>query len=421
MNIKLGFAKQKVIFPKNIQLAGYAKERLSNSVHDDIFVKTIIFEKDNQNLLLVQLDTLCIDKNFLDYIKTELKEYKFKEIFISATHTHSSPGGLVDTNQGFFKGQFLTFGRYRQDIVDLYLDKIKLCIIESIKNLSVSKVRNITFNLNKKFYSNRNNQDIPIDNSINILEFLSSENKKILLFNLSCHPTILNGDNLCLSNDFPGYISSELEKEYEMVSFFNGSCGDISTRFHKKESNFKEVERIGKGILEEIHHNLVICKTEFKDMTNLKTLKNSYKLRVKKIDSEEIANKKLEIAELNYKNNLDLSQERILKSCIEGAQSNLTLTSNFSNVDFINFNVDILELNDIKIVFIPGEIYSSLTNIIKSKKEKIFIYGYSNGYLGYIPDYNSYLNPGYEVLSSPYEKGQGEVLINSILDLLGEE
>ena len=60
---------------------------------------------------------------------------------------------------------------------------------------------------------------------------------------MACHPTVLNGENLMLSADFPGALESCFA-DAEMVAFVNGSCGDMSTRFTRRESSFAEMERM---------------------------------------------------------------------------------------------------------------------------------------------------------------------------------
>jgi len=85
-------------------------------------------------------------------------------------------------------------------------------------------------------------------------------------------------------------------------------------------------------------------------------------------------------------------------------------------------HLSVWKLGPVGLVTIPGELFSSLGQKIKgeSPSPATIVAGYSNGYIGYIPDQEAYEQGGYETLSSPLLMGFGEDLAAAAVDGLRE-
>ena len=204
-----------------------------------------------------------------------------------------------------------------------------------------------------------------------------------------------------------------------MVAFINGSAGDMSPRFTRKECSFKECERFGKlaaDQLKEMMKQEVPTYTDF----SMDYEQAVFNVPSKKVDTPEVAKEKIEIAKKNLakgiKNNLPATEIRLLESYLEGANNALLSCEAFAKFTSIDINVSALKLPDLTIVFTPVEMFSMLSN--KLKEYGLEFISYTNGFKGYMPDETAYANNYYEVFSTPYACGSGELLMKCIKEWL---
>jgi len=89
--------------------------------------------------------------------------------------------------------------------------------------------------------------------------------------------------------------------------------------------------------------------------------------------------------------------------------------------------VQVITLGDkAALVGIPGEMFVELGLEIKrnSKFPYTFVLGLANDYVGYIPTSAAFDEGGYEVKTaswSKFDRRAGEILVESVLDMLGED
>lgn len=420
MKYKVGYGKRCITPELGTILAGYDYPRIAESIHDDLYVRVITFRGD-KIYVLIQLDLVGIDYYFIDIIKEELNKVGVEEnnIFVITSHTHSGPSGTVNTNKGYQKGLKQVFGEYNENYVLRIVSKIKESVIDGFENEDFASIEVYRKHIDG-VCSNRNNKEWAYDNELIKIEIIRKDDKKILLYNLPCHPTVMNHLNMSVTADFPYIVEEELN-EYSFIMFINGSCGDISTRFTREEASFAEMKLIGKKVANNIRaNNISVYKNKIEKL-NSKDLEVSLKL--KSFETEEQALQKVEDAKSRLedakKENRNITELRVLESMVEGATNNYKLIKGFTNVKEINAKIKIFEINDIKLIFIPGEVFSSLGIKIKEvDKVNNIVCGYGNGYIGYIPDKEAYKKKCYESFSSPFECGQGEKLVDEIIRII---
>ena len=99
------------------------------------------------------------------------------------------------------------------------------------------------------------------------------------------------------------------------------------------------------------------------------------------------------------------------------------MVESFAGIEKISMEAKVLKINNWFIVYIPGELFTSLGRRLKDKftANHILISCYSNGYSGYIPDTAAYNQGGYETLSTPLAAGEGEKLVDKIADIIDIE
>lgn len=406
--MKTAFTKVDITPVLPVQLSGYGKLQVAYKVHDPLYARIFLLN----DLLWVQLDLTCFDQFLLDLISKETGFSKDK-LIVSAIHTHSAGGGTINTYEGLLKGLDANLGGA---LNPEYCLRIAKTIGNTIKDLR-NDLKETTLKVFKGkvigLGTDRHDPNFEADEDALILEW-NREDKKAMIVRMSCHPTVMNENNLEISADFCGAIEPNFS-DYEMVAYVNGSCGDMSTRFTRQESTFKEVERYGKLVSDQIKKIMTQEVEEYKDF-EMNYLQKSFTLKVKKVDSIEEAKEKVKLAQekLNeaIQKNLDPKEIRLVKSYLEGAQNNLLSAYAFSTLSDIDVNVSALKLPGITLIFTPLELFSKLSN---PYKQYGFEYvGYTNGYLGYMPDMNGYDQGYYEAFSTPYGYGEAEKFMVSI-------
>ena len=98
--MKTGFAALSIVPKQDTILAGYAPYRKMSGVHDEIYVRALILDAP-QRIVLIQFDLLVIEAVLKKAIAQRLDAHGYDEahLLVSATHTHSSIGHIMDSNR----------------------------------------------------------------------------------------------------------------------------------------------------------------------------------------------------------------------------------------------------------------------------------------------------------------------------------
>ena len=429
--MKLGFARKDITPDFPVPMAGYYVNRISQGVHDRLYVRVLFFvDKKNRPMAIIQLDLLnldriCMEKIF-DILKDNNTDYPSlnkNNILFCAAHTHSGFGGIFDTEHGIARELVPLYGEYNPALVELVVRRCTEAVAEAAKNCVETTVR-VNKGTVEGLGTNRRKADIPCDNSLFVMEFFRLDRKKILLYNLCCHPTVLNSENLLLSADFPGAVAEKLEEAsgaYEMVVFINGSAGDMSTRFTRYESSFTECNRYANIIVEALDKlkNGVFLPLDkaglhYQSLLLIKAVPpDPQKTRValqKAVEHlKELKNQKADTATL-----------RKAASLVEGAQISLIRSGSSENSESTRYKTvefGVLRINTSVIICSPFELFSTLAMKLKEKKN-VECFGYVNCLEGYLADCDAWDNLDYEALSSEFQRGEGERYIESLCELI---
>ena len=417
--MKAGFGKALLTPPPGVELAGFAGEgRTALGVHDELYARALLLQNEGEDAFcLVQTDLLDIDDGFAADIRAHLAPLGLLDnhIFVGAIHTHSGPKGTNKGTDPFVRGMRGLMGGYDETLCRDYLRAIAEAVAQARQNLCLCSFRYGTVNT-EGIATNRTDRALPGDPALLALEGWREDGQKLLLYSLACHPTVMNWENRLVSADLPGGVAALLEGgEYAQVMFLNGSAGDISTRFTKTAPTFEEVGRLAQtlaGYIGQALDNARPLATRPARATALHTA-----MQVKALDSVPAAGEKLtalekELAAARREGRPDL---RLYESRVEGAQSNLSLSQGFAGVEELPIEVRLFRLGTLVFVFVPGELFSALSNPLRAEfgPEVVFC-SYFGGYQGYIADEEAYNRGTYEALSSPYEAHQGRQLMEQV-------
>ncbi len=419
--MKAGFAKKKITPQRPCTLSGYAAVREMEGVHDDIYVKTLFLSVDGRVYGCISYDLLAVDSLLIERAAASLKEQGIprENVLVAAIHTHSGPGGILETRQGYLRGARELLGDIDEALIGDIAAATGECITEALENMQEGRLFRM-YGRCSGLGSNRDDESLKGNDSLLCFEVWSGQ-KKMMLVNFACHPTVLHEDNHLCSADFPGALQRHLKAEgYEMVLFLNGSCGDISTRFTRKGSGFDEVERCGK-LLGDSCHRLLEKKVPW-EIERIRVRQKNVKLRTKEAVSLQEARETLSRRKQEYEEGIRKGvspvEKRLLENMIEGADADLRYAQNYDGQTEYEVELNFCRINEDVFVAVPGELFSQLSNPLQD--EQTHFIGYANGYLMYFADRNAYRQRYYEALSSPFAEGEAERMMELVKNEIQE-
>jgi len=419
----MGFALRPITPGIPCRLAGYATVRPAEGVADELYARALALDGADGLIVILQLDVLCVDELFIGLVEERLKVTGIKrdDLLVFCSHTHSSFGGIFDVSDSLNAQLVELFGEANPGLLDMLAESSAQVITEAIGNKRETGVCILKDTI-IGVATNRHSPEELCDRDILVVDFQRDDGKRVLLYNLSCHPTVLDKNNKLLSADFTGYAGKYLSGHCDMSVFINGSAGDMSTRFVRRESSFDECGRIG-GIIGEKVLEMLTAEQQYAPLESVSLTYHNLSLKQAVMDDPYEAERKLRTTEENLRAVMagtdDPSLIRKAQSYVEGASINLMRSrgSQAGRLSEVPVRVGILTLNGNKIVCSPFELFSTLALLLKSRTQAE-MFGYANAYRGYLADVRAYESMEYEALFSDFAAGQGEVYIEKVLELL---
>lgn len=392
---KAGVASVVITPEQSMWMAGYAsRTHPSEGILHDLKAKAIVFEdaKGNQSVLITT-DLLGFPKALSENIRNNLKsKYGFSrsQIILNSSHTHSGPvlrGSLVDvypieTNDLTKINQY---SDWLQEQIVLLVGKslnsmqpVKLYAENGFARFQVNRRNN-----NEKTLSKQTELNGPNDYSVPVLKVVNNESELVaVIFGYGCHATVLNGYDW--SGDYPGFAQIELEKFYPGATafFFQGSGADqnplprrtipLAVQYGKNLAI--AVERVLAGEMNELLPTLECAYSEVElPLINQPTLEDLMKME----ESSSAYQKRWATRLISkIKNGKDLQK-------------------------FYPYPVQVWSLGELPIVSLGGELVTEYSlELRRILGHRIFVMGYSNDVMAYIPSSTILTEGGYEASNS---------------------
>ena len=235
---KAGVAKVVITPPTNLWMAGYgARDHPAEGKLHDIWAKALAIEDaSGKRAVLVTTDLLGISKGLSDRIRNRLEEklgLAKPQVLLNSSHTHSGPvleqalSNIYPLNET----QWDEVSRYSAALEDQVVNLVG----EAFSSLE--PVRIYTQNGVSRFQVNRRNNDEatlpmqaylngPNDYAVPVMKVENEVGVMAIAFGYACHPTVLSLYQW--SGDYPGFAQIELEEKYPDATalFFQGAGAD---------------------------------------------------------------------------------------------------------------------------------------------------------------------------------------------------
>lgn len=387
-------------------LLGYGP-RQSTGVHDHLFHRIVAMDDGKTQFFLVSTDICLYSPSVYDEVTKQLAEeagIKPLQVWWTVTHTHSAPEVGPPGLAAVFMGE-----RYQHDHNTEYSAQAKQTLIAGIKE-SRAKLEPARLGVGWGFASatiNRRARDKegpaflglnpygPVDHQVGLIRLEKADGSLLaLIVNYAMHGTVLGGENTQITGDAPGIVADYVEQKLGApMLYINGAAGNIApiyTVYPDFKSGHLSQFRVllGDPILEANAH--------------LGPTTSAVELRLGE-----------KIVETPRKAGIGWASDlgSYLRTTSTGAAM-IRLPARFLRID-----------NDIAIWAAPLELFCEIAIDVRNRSPfpYTFYFGYTNGWLGYLPTQTEFAHGGYEPGVSPYTDIGGDDLAHAVLTYLSGE
>ena len=355
-----GFAKREITPPRFSWLAGFRSTRPALAIHDPLWVKSLALMDIHKNkAVIVSCDLIGLLPDEIQKIKALVRGIDPNNIFIVATHTHSSSDTLglwglwaIEDVLPVTTGKSQSYFRFlRQQIAD--------AINESVVNMQNLKVGTLTvkspamadirFSQGKLAgYTKGRAENLP-DIDFSVMQVSVQWKTPVTIVNFACHPDVLR--TLHISSDFVYFLEQKLKLLVGgEVMFLPRAIGGVEPV--SRDAVFAKI--LGENLADAVWRSLK------------KPLVSEGLMRIK-------------------------IQKRIIQAPLENTNfreaAKFGLISDLRGQDgLISGEVNRIQIGPAEILTVPGELFPKIWRQVEPlmKGQPKFIFGLTNGEYGYI-------------------------------------
>lgn len=235
-----------------IVFMGYAKmDQKGNGLHLRTFSRAFIIDDGVERFVFVSVDSAMIGNDVRQEVLRKLQlqfgdMYTERNVMISGTHTHSSPGGfmldvLFDlTAFGFIRESFDAI----VNGITKSIERAHDAVVPGRILITHGQVLDANINRSPQAYRNnpkseRDKYEHDVDKILTQLQFIGADDKPLGVINwFAVHPTSMNNTNRLVSSDNMGYasilfekmmnINAAIGKSQFVAAFASTNLGDVS-------------------------------------------------------------------------------------------------------------------------------------------------------------------------------------------------
>ena len=375
-------------------LMGYGP-RTSTGVHDPIFHRIVALDDGNTQFYLIVSDLCLFSPGFYDEVMERLRKdlgIEPRTVWWSVTHTHSAPEvgppGLYKALLGRSDHEWNR--DYAATITDALVEGVKearakleparvgIGVGISMANIN-RRAKDIDGNVSLGL-----NPDGPVDRQMAIIRLDRSNGTPIaVVVNYAMHGTVLGGTNREISGDGPGTVSAYVEQKIGVpVLYVNGAAGNLAPIYsvypdavsgHLSQFNVLIGDRLLKAL-----RSLSATSTDVALWTGEK------------------------IVETPRRAGLSWPEE-------------LSSFSREGQVPMVRLPIRFLKIGGTLIWSAPIELFCEIEMAVRNQSPftHTFYFGYTGGWLGYLPTKEAFEEGGYEPKTSPFtERAEQDLLVN---------
>lgn len=392
-SLRIGMARVSITPAEVRPLAGYGarKPMEFDEVLDSVFVRAVVLTSGQKKCAILSADLLIIHPEMTYALLARLAPlgWTSDELFLSATHTHSSVGGWAPGRAGeIFAGTF------QPDITPMLVERMAQAVEEASARLEPTAAGYINNEMGETI-KNRLIRGGAEDAWMRNLFFRTSTGW-VTLTTYAAHATCFGQKSHALTGDYPAYFHKKLAYD-SLVRFSQFMAGAVASM--GPEMVGRKGREGAKFIGESMAAQLSLL-ANFGTQTDAVASLETFKLKVP-----------LRAPQLKISKNLKIRP--------------WVFRSLFGDHDV---EVAVLKLNNTLIIGLPcdfsGELAIPLYEYARSKKLNLMITSFNGGYIGYVTQDDRYDMEKYETRTmnwyGPDSGAYFSEIITRVIDILSQ-
>ena len=392
--LHIGMSKVSIVPSDTVPLAGYSgRDPMEyQEIADSVFVRTFILDNGYRRVAIMSLDLLILHPELTaEFYRRALdKGWQAKNLFLGATHSHSSIGGWSPG----WAGEWVT-GEYDVKYRNMIVDAMLTSLDQAGKGMVPAGVDFNTYD-GSSYVKNRLIKDGEEDTQLRQVTF-DYDYGSSALSTFSAHATCLNAHTNYLSADYPGEYNRRLTERYDsagldMSVFMAGAVASMGPEGDKK--GLEKVVELGEGLAQIV---------QSADQNERGTRQVSLFTDFIKVP--------LRSPQLKVSRNLKI-RPWLFRSLLGEYETRIT----------------VLKMNDILLIGTPcdfsGELANPLYEYAASKGLNLIITSFNGGYIGYVTKDEWYDLEKYETRTmnwyGPDSGAYFSEIISRIIDTVAE-
>jgi hypothetical protein len=427
-----GFATADITPPLNLEMAGFGPflERKATSVHDPLMAHVMVLAVDGKRVAVVDCDVAGVTLDFTRNVRTLVEAgtgIPGQHVLVSATHTHSGPA----------IPHWIGWGKQDEAYLSGLPQKVAQAVIAAARNLQPVEVYYGEVPV-EGIGENREYPGGPVDKELRVLEFKHGDKVVGFIVHHSVHNVLFSELMHAYTADLTGVGIAKVLKDYPgaVGIYLQGSCGDI---------NPKPAHEINNASPEKCVQMLEHSSDLFAGYVR-QALKSASPMQVKQIDMEtkEISLPEVPTDRALVLRTMQLADERLKDPNLSpDTQRELRLSRDISRAIFDRYKrlplnekateIQVLRIQDLLILTDPTEMFITFADQIGQMLPdwKVWVAGYANDYVGYIPTPDRYdlsqEEYSYPAYYTPMLNGEfrfredvGDILVHDLVGLASE-
>lgn len=445
---QVGVGQRCITPPFTVELAGlgYYLERTPQRIRDDLKATAIVISgAAGKSIALIALDLLYGSGAFVNTIRERIAAKTGLEpgaICINCSHSHNAPTATFNRGVGQMDNDYvqMVIAAAVDAVLDAWRSRVPARLFVSSETIA-----GLTFN--------RTRDNGPLDTSLSVLRADKLDGRPLaVLFNFHSHLTAhLETDFRAVSRDWPGEVIDQLQSALPGViaMYLQGTCGDVilSPEFNSTARRFEPAKKISEATLAAWKNARPIDGARISWACRQVGLPTRRWTREEILRDREEALYRLKTGDVKdwqkgfarvivtypdrlperYGGSIERAVAAVCRFGAEWTEAALPMLD--QGRESIDTEVQAFRLGDVWFCAHAAELFSSLGLEVRRQwpASDLFMLGYSNGALGYLPDAFDVNRRSYAAEQSPKFTGKfpftpesGNVMVKELVNVMGQ-
>lgn len=395
--IKVGIAR-KIITPATpVYLTGYAgRDKPATGVIHDLWAKAVVLQENEKNkIIIVSTDLLGLSHEVSESVTKKIQtKYNIdrSQLMLNSSHTHSGPmiWPSLSVIADYTPAEQQVVSKYTLRLIDDLVSVIDSAFAR-LKPMNVYCGHDSAgFARNRRLPTDKGiinavNENGPVDHDVPVLKITSLDGVvKAVLFGYACHNTTVVGDNYLVNGDYAGFAQLDIEKAYpgSTALFLLGCAGDQNPLPRGTvELAVQHGKSLADAVIRALRTEMVLVNVPIRTSREIVDL--PFKpFTVETFEKDIIGNNKF--------------LQRRAKLMLEAYNKGWIVDKYAYTVQAIRFG------NELTLLALNGEVVIDYALRVKQEypKENMWVAGYSNEVMCYIPSKRVLQEGGYEAVDN---------------------